>query len=254
MERFTHEGNTLAFRSFGTGDTTYVWAHGWGHSHANMAPIASGLETLGRHVLIDFPGFGEAPPPTADWSTTDYARLTAAWLATQPEGKRIWIGHSFGCRVGLVVAAEHPDALNGLFLMSAAGIPRRRSALEQLSLNARIYSYKLLKRLVQGDEGRAWLQKRFGSADYKAAGALRGSLVKVIGENLTDQAKAVRCPVRLVYGEQDVTTPPSMGRDFETLIPGAKLLLLPGFDHYSILDRGQHQVAHLIEQFAKETP
>ena len=54
----------------------------------------------------------------------DYADAFAEWLSTLPRARRIWIGHSFGCRVGLQLAARHPATVDGLFLIAAAGLPR----------------------------------------------------------------------------------------------------------------------------------
>ena len=96
------------------------------------------------------------------------------------------------------------------------------------------------------------LKNLFGSRDYRAAGSMRQTLVRVIQEDLTEVAKKVQCPVHLVYGAQDDETPPEMGRRFEQQIPNAKLTVLDNFDHGSILTEGQAQVSYLLQQFLRE--
>src|ERR1051325_11137519 len=97
-----------------------VWAHGWGHTHANLLPLAEAMQSSARSVLLDFPGFGASPLPAEAWGTAKYAEACAECLASLPPGRRLWIGHSFGCRVGLQLAARHPEAVDGLFLIAAA--------------------------------------------------------------------------------------------------------------------------------------
>ncbi|MBV9151900.1 MAG: alpha/beta hydrolase, partial [Alphaproteobacteria bacterium] len=93
------------------------------------------------------------------------------------------------------------------------------------------------------------LRERFGSADYRRAGAMRPILVKTVSEDLSEPARAVRCPVVLVYGENDRETPPEIGERLRTLIPNAQLFVLRGFDHWNVLTDGQHQLTHRLSEF-----
>ncbi len=233
-------------------DVQFVWGHGWGHSHAQFLSLARSLAQVGPSLLLDFPGFGASPVPNAPWGTADYADAVADWLATQPRSRRIWVGHSFGCRVGLQLAARHPAAVDGLFLVAAAGLPRRRSLAQRLRFTARRWAYKTGRMMLPEGPARERLRRRFGSADYARAGALRPILVKVIAEDLTTVAREVRCPVALVYGDRDTDTPPEIGERLAKLCPRAALTILQGFDHHDILTEGQHQVVHRLTGFARE--
>jgi pimeloyl-ACP methyl ester carboxylesterase len=42
-----------------------------------------------------------------------------------------------------------------------------------------------------------------------------------------DVLRAVRAPTLLVWGEEDVRSPVSVGRAMESLIPGARLVVIP---------------------------
>jgi len=233
----------------GTAPLHFIWAHGWGQDHRAFLPLATALARRGTHSLVDFPGFGESPPPPSAWSTADYADAMADWLSTLPRARRVWIGHSFGCRVGLQLAGRHPDAVDGLFLVAAAGLQRTRTPLQQLKIKARVAAYKSLKLLPRLGIDTTSLRGKFGSADYRNAGPMRPILVKVVQEDLSDVARRVRCPVQLVYGELDDETPAEIGRRLAMLIPNASVSVLPRFDHYTILTSGAHQVQHQLEQF-----
>jgi pimeloyl-ACP methyl ester carboxylesterase len=226
-----------------------IWAHGWGHTHRNLLPVAEALRRTAPSVLIDFPGFGESPIPPAVWGTADYADAAADWLRTLPASRRIWIGHSFGCRVGLQLAARHPDAVQGLFLVAAAGLPPRRSLKARMRVAARRWAFRIARSLTPEGPARDRLRERFGSADYRQAGAMRPILAKTVSEDLTEAARAVRCPVVLVYGENDRETPPEIGERLKSLIPNAQLYVLRGYDHWNVLTDGQHQLTHRLSEF-----
>ena len=212
-----------------------IWAHGWGHTHRDLLPLAQGMRHSGRSMLIDFPGFGASPLPPAAWGTADYADAVAEWLAGRAAERVVWIGHSFGARVGLRLAAQHPKLVDGLFLIAAAGLPRQRSLPERARFAARRWAFRLVRQVTPEGPARDRLRARFGSADYQRAGPLRPILVKAVTEDLSDVARAVRCPAVLVYGDQDGETPPELGARFNALMPQSRLVVLRGFDHWSVL-------------------
>jgi pimeloyl-ACP methyl ester carboxylesterase len=96
------------------------------------------------------------------------------------------------------------------------------------------------------------LRERYGSADYRAAGAMRPVLVKAVNEDLSDVARRIRMPVMLVHGASDRESPPDIAARLQALIPGSRLHLLQGFDHYTILVDGRHQVTHLLGGLLEE--
>jgi pimeloyl-ACP methyl ester carboxylesterase len=228
-----------------------VWAHGWGQTHAALLPLAESMRAAAPSVMVDFPGFGESPLPPTPWGTADYADAIAEWLAPLKPARHIWIAHSFGCRVGLQLAARHPQTVAGLFFVAAAGLPRQRSPIEQARLVARRYSFRLMRSLTPEGPARDRLRQRFGSADYRQAGALRPILVKTVGEDLSESARAVCCPAVLVYGDRDHETPPELGERLKHLIPESQLYVLRGFDHWNVLTEGRHQLLQRLGEFVE---
>ena len=237
--------------SLGTGPVL-LWAHGWGHTHKNLLPLAEALPRPAASILLDLPGFGASPRPPSAWSTADYADAAAEWLEALPPARRLWIAHSFGARIGLQLAARHPALIDGLFLIAAAGLPPRRSVWRKARVAAWRWAYRLARGLTAEGPARERLRAHFGSADYRAAGPLRPILVKAVGEDLTAAARAVRCPVMLVYGDRDRETPPALGERFAKLIPQSRLVVLRGFDHWNVLTDGRHQLAHRIAEFMEQ--
>jgi pimeloyl-ACP methyl ester carboxylesterase len=229
-----------------------IWAHGWGHSHQALLPLAQAMRPQADSLLVDLPGFGASPIPPAAWDTADYADAMAEWLAAMPPGRKIWVAHSFGCRVGLQLAARHPQAVDALFLIAAAGLPPQRSLAARLQRWPQRTAFWVLRTLTPEGPARERLRERYGSSDYRNAGAMRPVLVKAVSEDLSEAARAIRLPVVLVHGDGDRESPPDIAERLNRLIPGSRIHLLRGFDHWNILSDGRHQVTHLLGELLKE--
>jgi 3-oxoadipate enol-lactonase len=55
--------------------------------------------------------------------------------------------------------------------------------------------------------------------------------------DLTDKLGAIRCPVQVIVGEQDVGTPVAMSRAIQEAIPGSRLDVLASASHLSNLEQ-----------------
>lgn len=225
-----------------------MWGHGWGQSHQSFLPLIQSLKKLGRHQVLDFPGFGKSPKPNENWDTKDYADAVAEHI----KEPIVWVGHSFGGRVGVRLASKYPDKVKALIIIAGAGLKRKRSPLKALYFKSRIILYKTLKKFISLGLSQNWLQTKFGSTDYKNAGEMREIFRKTISEDLSKIAKDIQCPTLLIYGKNDGETPPEFGQRYHGLITNSELHILSGQDHYSVLSSGRHQSANLIVNFVKK--
>jgi pimeloyl-ACP methyl ester carboxylesterase len=243
-----HESRmSMNFIEIGDGDKpTVVFAHGWARSHHDFIPAAEALGTVAKSILIDLPGFGVTPRPDAGWDTKDYADHVASFLKDKDLGPIVWVGHSFGGRVGLRLAVHHPDLLAGLIIVAGAGIPRPRSAWSRFRGKLRQRQFKLLRALAGKDERRrANLEKTYGSPDYiqsKELG-LRDIFIKTVTEDQSADLPKIKARTELLYGALDTETPAVIGQRMADLIPDARLTVFPAFDHISIVHRGHHIIA-----------
>lgn len=228
-----------------------IWAHGWGQSHASFVPIITPFESQAHHIALDFPGFGASPSPPEGWGTEHYADAIAAVMKERNLPPVLWVGHSFGCRVGLQLAARHPERIAALCLIAGAGLKRKRPLHKKIYFYCRIKLFKLLKKCLPEGDFKQKIIGKFGSADYKTAGPMRGVFIRVVNEDLTEIARTVQCPVTLIYGQNDTETPPEFGERFSKIIPKADFFLLSGQDHYSVLSTGRHQVIKIIADILK---
>ena len=210
------------------------------------------FESRACHVMLDFPGFGASPPPPEHWDTKDYADAIAQWIKDENLPPVFWVGHSFGCRVGVQIAAHHPESIKALTFIAGAGLKRKRPLQQKIYFYCKIKLFKFLKNFIPDGSLKDSLMTRFGSADYKSSGPMRKIFVRVVNEDLSEKARTIQCPTILIYGEDDTETPPQSGKRYSQLIKGAKLFLLEGQDHYTLLQNGRHPVIKILNDFIKE--
>ena len=220
----------------GRGRPQVLALHGWGRSHhdfdAVLRPVdgAPPLDAL----AVDLPGFGATPPPAEAWGAADYAGCVAA-LLDELSTPAVVVGHSFGGRVAVHLAASRPADVSALVVSGAPllrlGSPRRPA------LGFRAVRQLHRAGLVGADRMEA-ARRRYGSADYRAAeGIMRQVHVRAVAETDEQQLDEVSCPVDLVWGEDDTTVPLEVAqRALERLRLGksgerARLEVCPGVGH-----------------------
>jgi pimeloyl-ACP methyl ester carboxylesterase len=254
VSRFEHGGGALVAESLGTREAPHlIFLHGWGVTRESLRGIAVLFQSSHRCHLIDLPGFGEAPMPPEDWDTSCYTDLVQEYLSDRVRGSIVLVGHSFGGRVALRLAARRPMQVRGLVLMGVPGLRLR----QPLPVRVRRAGIRTLRRalraaaLVTGPSLLAWHSRTFGSADYRAAsGPLRPVLVRVVNEDLRQSAESVECPTLLIWGTDDRETPPALAAEYRRILgERARLHLLPHKDHHLYAGTGAHLCAYKIRSW-----
>ncbi len=230
-----------------------ILLHGWGCDASIWSGVQAHLAGAGHSVTaLDFPGFGSAPEPPSPWGMEDYTAWFEGWLAGRGITNPVLIGHSFGGRVALVFSARNP--VSKMVLVDAAGVKPRRGA----SYYIKVWSFKAFKRLapiVLGPKRAGGLIERrrakTASADYRAASpVMRGTLSRVVNEDLRRHMPLIKASTLLVWGDRDTATPLRDARIMERLIPDAGLVVFDGAGHYSFLDRPT-QFAAVLDSFLR---
>ncbi|MDI3257447.1 MAG: alpha/beta hydrolase [Kyrpidia sp.] len=245
------DGIGISYEDRGTGFPV-VLLHGWGGAAASFRPVTDRLSQTHRVLAPDLPGFGDSPAPGKTWGVRDYTACVLEFMDRLGIAKAHVIGHSFGGRIGIVLASSRPDRVEKMVLVDAAGIRPRRS----WKYYVRVYTFKTLRAAYQRVPGKnreerlSKLYARFGSKDYREAGPMRSIMVRVINEDLRPLLPRISVPTLLIWGDRDRDTPLWMGRIMEQEIPDAGLVVLSGAGHFSYLDRFQ-DFCVIVERFFK---
>jgi len=231
-EKMEITGILTAYTAAGQGRDV-ILLHGWGSKKELMQKIADHLDAHFRVWNLDFPGFGESGLPPCAWGVPDYENFLAAFIQAQKIENPILIAHSFGCRVAIRYCADHPGQVRKMCLTGAAGIRPKRD----LGWYLRTGTYKAGKKLVQLSGSRKLMeqmQSSAGSEDYRnAQGVMKPTFVKVVNDDVTPVLGNVKCPVLLVWGDQDTAAPLWMGKEMEQKMPDAGLAIFEGDDHWA---------------------
>jgi pimeloyl-ACP methyl ester carboxylesterase len=203
-----------------------VGLHGWGRSHDDLIGALGEMNAL----LIDLPGFGSSPGPASPWGSLEYAELVAEALRAF-DRRLVLVGHSFGGRVAVRLAARWPELVSGVVL---AGVPLLRCAdAAAPSFPFRMARWGSRHGLVSGARMER-LRQRHGSDDYRRArGIMRSVLVRVVNESYEEDLPRITCPVELVWGSEDTEAPLKMAERACSLIPEGRLEVIDGAGHFT---------------------
>jgi len=218
----------LFAEAFGEAPPRVLALHGWARRGSDFGRSLADFDAL----ALDLPGFGASPAPSEPIGAEGYARMILPVLAEFDEPPVV-IGHSFGGRVAVCLAAAHPDRVGPLVLTGSPLVrlaPARRPPFVFRAL-------RFMNRLgLLTDVRMDQIRSRRGSADYRAAsGVMRDILVKVINEDYEEQLRQIRSRVHLIWGEEDREVPPVVAekalRVMRQAGVAAELEILPGVGH-----------------------
>jgi len=216
---------TLFAEVYGEGRPNVLALHGWGRRGRDFAMMMEGFSG----IAPDLPGFGSTPAPDEVIGADAYADIVAGVLG-QFDRPPVVVGHSFGGRVAVCLAARHPGQVGPLVL---TGVPLIRA---QKTITPAI-GFRVVRRLhrmgVVSDERLEQEKRKRGSADYRAAtGVMRDILVKVVNESYESQLQRVSTPIRLVWGADDTEVPVSVAETAQSFIADSSLEVLAGVGHF----------------------
>ena len=246
-------GITTRYEKVGSGSPVVV-LHGWGGAIENVRPIIQCLSRTHTAYALDFPGFGQSNHPPPGWGVFDYAEWVGTFMDAVQCPQAHFIGHSFGGRVAIVLAAQHSQRVGRLVLVDSAGIKPQRTWRHHLRVNL-FKGTRGLSRLVPVPRWQEVILKQvhavFGSADYRDAGPMRGVFVRVVNEDLRAFLPVIAASALLIWGENDGDVPLSYGEIMAREMPNARLEVLPGAGHFSYLDR-LPRFCQLVQDFLEE--
>ena len=176
---------------YGEGENEVVLLHGWGQNIQMMDYI--GQRLINSHItILDFPGFGDSEEPKESMNVQEYAEWLAILLESLQIENPILIGHSFGGRVAIKYASMY--SVEKVVLLATPCIRHRKKP------NLKEKIYKIVKKTPFGEI----IRRRVGSPDYNnATPIMRETLVKVVNEDLLEDAKKITAPTLIFAGLND---------------------------------------------------
>lgn len=226
-----------------------VLLHGWGDSGQTFSELIEKLEDKYEVLTLDLPGIGHTQAPTTVWGLDNYAGFVQTWL--QKIGiKDVYavIGHSNGGAIAMHGVAKNLLKPKKLVLLAAAGIRTnhkiRRKLLKVVSKTGKVITSPLPHHTKIKIRNRFY--KRIGS-EIGLFPDMEATFRKIITEDTQSDAKNIKVPTLLIYGDSDKTTPVLYGKIFRSLIKESKLETVDA-GHFLHQEQPE-QVARLIKEF-----
>ena len=117
MHKFEHSGVTMAYERSGSGPAI-LFLHNGGTSSTIWR---NQVEAMGQHhtvVAVDLPGFGASPRPHDGIDLDDHVELITALIEELGFAPVLLVGNCMGSNISALVAAAHPELVNGLVLVN----------------------------------------------------------------------------------------------------------------------------------------
>lgn len=174
--------------------------------------------------------------------------LVAGVLESLLEQPAVVVGNSLGGHIGLRLALERPRLLRGLVLVGSSGLFERT-----------------FERDVEHSPSREWMQRKIASLFHDPARMLPGMVDRAHAElskrsaaralvklgrsakrdHLGDRLHRVRTPTLLVWGRQDIVTPPEVAEQFREGIAGARLEWIDRCGHAPQIEQPDALARHI---------
>ncbi len=239
-----------------------VLVHGLGGRGEEWGPLMAGLAKQHFRVYApDLLGYGRSDKPDVDYSIETEVRILEQFLDSQKLEQPDLGGWSMGGWIVLQFAVEHPERARRVMVFDSAGIPftptvnlallRPQTPDELNGLMKILYAHPprvpeyyargILRQVKPGD----WVVKR--ALDSMVTGK----------ESLAGRLGAVKAPVLIVWGKQDVLTPLSVGEAMQQEMPQSRLEHFDDCAHMTPLecsDRTTVEVARFLQSEPPEPP
>ena len=216
-----------------------VMVHGVASRAADAAPLYRALSRTHRIYALDLLGYGQSDRPRdSDYSVRTQAAIVRGFMDAVGIAQADLIGVSMGGWIALTVAAEQPQRVRRLVLVSSAGVgfettlhassfsPRNLDELRAsiaLQTDRRVPAF-ILRDLLRRSREKAWVVRRSMSSMLARRDLLDGRLQRV------------RMPVLLVWGTRDRIVPISVAAALQREVPHARLVRLEGCGHLAVVE------------------
>lgn len=228
----------LVYDAAGDGEPLLL-LHGVGSDRRTWRPQ---METFARTqlaVAFDFRGHGESRAPASSISLERFAADSAALIDALGAGPAHLCGLSMGAIVALELWRVRPDLVLSLALADAwahhpaatASLGARLAAIDATPLPE--LARERMRAVLAPDADSELLERSTAAMAAKDVACYRRSNEVLWGADMRDVAATVTVPTLVLVGELDRVTPPGLSRELAALIPGSRLVVIPGAGHLS---------------------
>ena len=269
------EEKRIHFRDVGPREApTIVLVHGFSASLHTWEPWVADLKRDYRVISLDLPGHGLSRCVDNDEIGMEQFTDIIDQVTRALKVERFTLaGNSMGGGAAWNYALAHPERLEGLVLVDAAGWPRAAEESDDRPFIFRLLEIGIARELVKDLDMssliRPGLEDSFADpafvtdemvdryASLSRAPCHREALLTLSAgrgtrtEASPEKLSAIAIPTLVMHGELDNVIPASHGEQFAAAIPGAELKLYPDVGHLPQEEIAAQSVADLRDFLAR---
>jgi pimeloyl-ACP methyl ester carboxylesterase len=240
-----------------------VLLHGFGDSFMTWEGWVGELKSRFHIISLDFPGHGLTRAPQGSRLNAEgLADFVDAFAATLALPKFAVAGNSMGGGAAWQLAVRHPQRLDALILVDAAGFANDKPP-SDVPLAFKILRYPIGRAVLSKIDNRPLIENGLKTdvfdkslitpalvdrfAEFQRAPGHRAILMSIdMGAPARPTAELVstiKVPTLILWGENDPLIEPAAAKKFAAAIPGAKLITYPNTGHLPQIEIPQRSAA-----------
>lgn len=212
-----------------------------------------------KFVAPTLPGFAGEPRDAALKTINDYGNALRIIVEREPR-PRILLGHGIGGSLGLQLAQQFPDALDGIILHAPVGAFLDRRQFPQLMLlpgvarlGKAIFTNRLLRpyfaaRLFAKDVPRDYVEQFFN--EYVSCTVFE-EMFHLITHQWFSSLGPIALPACILWGGQDRVLSSTHAPEFAKLFPHSSTQIVEAWTHWPMIEQPQ-DYATVVARIARE--
>jgi triacylglycerol lipase len=239
-------GMKIHYLEAGSGPVV-VLLHGLGADSSNWASTIGPLSQKYRVIVPDQIGFGRSDKPFINYTVGTLVDFLNGLFKELKIDRASLVGNSLGGWTSVAFALAHPEKVERLVLVDAAGFrlegnvdprtlnvlnPSTREGVKQI-LSLAFYNKQLVSSDVAID---SFFARKMAAGDGYTIQRFIDSVLR--GDDVLDgRLGAIKHRTLIVWGREDALTPLAMGERFKREIAGSELLIIEKCGHVPQMEK-----------------
>jgi branched-chain amino acid transport system permease protein len=186
--------------------SSLVFVHGNWASWRWFKPVMELSYKKFNMIAVDLPGFGASDKPKRPISIENYANELIEFLKKiRKNGEKfVLVGHSLGAAVIIKAASKESELVERIVLVAPSPVKGYRTPEESYPvLKLYQHSFSMIKKLIDSVVSDKKLSKSLTIDAVRMDPRGFTENPKALTEDLSDDAKNIKIPVLLIYGDKD---------------------------------------------------
>lgn len=219
-----------------------VFLHGLVGLNDHWEGVVRRIQNRVRCIMLEFPLLSlRGPDCSIDGVEVLTEKFLDRHLGGSPDPAPILVGNSFGGHIALRIALQRPDLVGGLILAGSSGLIERTMVKE-----------------ITVRPSREWMRRKIGELFYDPATHMREADLDRAHKELTERGGAramvklsrsarsdhlgeriggIKSPTLLIWGRNDIVTPPEAADGFLSRIPDCRIVWFDECGHAPMIEK-----------------